>query len=314
MNNITSTNLIETGSSKIWENNIQAPGMNLAFFKQDYRVRYVELVAEKINQSILSDIKIDAYGYNGTTPGPLIIASQGEWVFLTLINKLDEPTALTLEGFIMPKLLQTKTDLNLESAFILPGESYTYKLFCIKSGTFLYHSLQEFQVSAGLIGAIIVLPDSSKEVNLQIPDQDFILFMQAWELKNLSPGILIPGVYKLDNLNQNPNFFTINGKCFPETAPLFLRCNSRVRIRFITTASDTQVIHVNGHYFKLISVNGFKRDDVFNDTVEIHPGLRIEVELIADNPGIWQINETNLIRKTNNGIFPGGIITEIIYI
>jgi manganese oxidase len=42
-------------------------------------------------------------GHNGSTPGPVIVLKKGEWISLTVENRLDKPTALNIHGhdFVM---------------------------------------------------------------------------------------------------------------------------------------------------------------------------------------------------------------------
>jgi manganese oxidase len=49
------------------------------------------------------------------------------------------------------------------------------------------------------------------------------------------------------------------------------------------------------------------------DTISVESGKRWEVDLIANNPGIWPINGTKSFHQTNNGEEPGGMITRFIY-
>lgn len=64
-------------------------------------------------------------GYNGITPGPLIILKQGEVAFIEVENQLDEPTALHVHGLSKPNSQDGKPEIE-PTPKIEPGKSFTY--------------------------------------------------------------------------------------------------------------------------------------------------------------------------------------------
>lgn len=308
------SNLLKPLNARLWEDRIMSPDMKIAQYKETYGVRHFNLTAEHIRHNILKEVTIDAIGYNGSTPGPIIIVKEGEWLFLTLENKLNAPTSLMLHGLKKPEFLHRMSDFTLQEPLIMPGMSYTYRILCTTPGSYLYHSSEDFQVSMGLIGALIILPSDNNTIRECVPDQDFILIMQNWQLPGLELGQVIPGTYYPDKFLRKPNFFTLNGKCFPDTSPLFFRHDNRIRIRLLTKSGELLSVHIHGHTFDLVSVNGFCRTDIHNDTIELNSGRRTDIELQANKMGIWKINSTNIFHQSNNGVFPGGILSKIIYI
>jgi len=300
--------------STVWESRIEAPDMKIADYRKEGNIRHFHLVAKPIKHNILPNLTIEALGYNNVTPGPLIIVKQGEWIYLTVENRLDEPTALHVHGISKPNSQDGVPDITPTTPKINPGESYTYKFLCWQSGTFFYHSSQVFQVSQGLIGAFIVLPKDECITPYMIPHRDYVLLIQQWEIPQPELGKVFPGTYKPNKFDVNPNFFTINGKSFPATTPLHFRFGERVRIRFITKTSQSHSMHLHGHDFRIVSVDGFPRPGFWDDVIDIASGKRIDVELIANNPGIWPFNGTKTLHQTNNGESPGGMITKVVYI
>lgn len=300
-------------NSSLWESRIKAPDMIIADFKETPNIRHFHLIAEHIKHDILSEIKIDVLGYNKITPGPLIVMRQGEWIYLTVENRMDEPTALHVHGLSKPNSEDGVPEIESATPKIYPGETYTYKFLCWQAGTFFYHSAEAFQVSQGLIGAFIVLPNDDFINPDCIPNHDFTLLVQQWEIPQPELGKIYPGVYKPDKFDRNPNFFTINGKSFPDTSPLCVKFGEKIRIRFITKTSTSHSMHIHGHDFKIIEEDGFLRENLWDDTINLASGKRIDVELTANNPGIWPINGTKTFHQSNNGESPGGMITRLIY-
>ncbi len=308
------SNLLKPLDARVWEDRIMAPDMPIARYKETYGVRHFTLTAESIRHNILTDITINALGYNGSTPGPVIIIKEGEWLFLTLENKLDVPTSLKFHGVNKPRFLQNSPGFIFQEPLIMPGESFTYKLLCTTPGTYFYNSAEDFQVSLGLIGAFIVLPSDRNMRSILIPDQDYLLLMQNWQLPGLELGQVIPGTYVPDKFHRKPNFFTLNGKCYPDTSPLYFKYGKRIRLRLLTKSGELFSVHIHGHTFELMSVNGFSRSDIYDDTIELNSGRRTDIELDANNTGVWRINSTDIFHQSNNGVIPGGISTRIIYV
>jgi FtsP/CotA-like multicopper oxidase with cupredoxin domain len=50
------------------------------------------------------------------------------------------------------------------------------------------------------------------------------------------------------------------------------------------------------------------------DTVEVGPGQRVDILLIADNPGVWPIHCHRLNHVANDNVYPGGMMGHIRYI
>jgi FtsP/CotA-like multicopper oxidase with cupredoxin domain len=178
---------------------------------------------------------------------------------------------------------------------------------------FFYHSAEAFQVSQGLIGAFIVLPNDKYLSYDVLPNRDYTLLVQSWEIPQPDLGKVSPGFYKPDKFDRNSNFFTLNGKSFPDTSPLFVEYGEKIRIRFISKSSTSHSMHVHGHDFRVVSIDGFTKDNLLDDTINLASGKRIDVELFTNNPGIWPINGTKTFHLSNNGDTPGGMVTRLFY-
>ena len=271
-------------------------------------IRHFHLTAEPIKHNILSNLSINALGYNCSTPGTVIVIKQGESIHLNVENKLDKPTALHVHGLSKPNSQDGAPDIEPSTPKIMPGECFTYKFLAWQAGTFFYHSTMEQQAAQGLIGAFIVLPID----NTHILYRDYVLLLQPWEIPQPNLGEVYPGLYKPNKFDRYPNFFTINGKAFPDTTPLYTKCGEVIKLRFINKSSNSHSMHIHGHDFTVVSVDGFSRRE-YDDTIDVASGRRIEIELLSNNFGIWPINGTKTFHQSNNGESPGGMITRLIY-
>jgi FtsP/CotA-like multicopper oxidase with cupredoxin domain len=92
-----------------------------------------------------------------------------------------------------------------------------------------------------------------------------------------------------------------------------VKYGEKIRIRFISKTSTSHSMHIHGHDFKIMTIDGFDKDNLWDDTINLASGKRIDVEFIANNPGIWPINGTKTFHQSNNGEAPGGMVTRIIY-
>lgn len=294
------------------EDILRSPDVPFAKYYYTDNTRHFHLTAEPIKHNILSNLCISALGYNCSTPGPVIVIRQGEWINITVENKLDKPTALHVHGLSKPNSQDGAPDIEPCTPKIMSGECFTYKFLAWQSGTFFYHSTMEQQAAQGLIGAFIVLPrDNTAESNHMLY-KDYVLLLQQWEIPQPKLGKVYPGLYKPEKFDRNPNFFTINGKAFPDTTPLYTKCGELIKIRFINKSSNSHSMHVHGHDFTVVSVDGFPRLE-HDDTINVASGRRIDIELLSNNIGIWPINGTKTFHQSNNGESPGGMITRLIY-
>lgn len=298
---------------KEWEKRLVYPNGKIADYISGTNTRYYQLVAQPVKHSILSDVIIDGLGYNGQIPGPLLVFKQGELIQIELINYMSEPTALHVHGLSKPVTEDGIYELE-PTPKINHGQSYVYQFSAWQAGTFFYHAPNPLDITQGLLGPLVILPNEETIAsNDQIPFLDYILVLQQWQLAQPKLGKVTPGTFKPSKFDPNPNFFTINGKSFPDTEPLYTKYGEKIRIRFINKSSSSHSMHLHGHDFRVVEVNGFPRYNIFDDTINIASGQRIDIEFVSNNPGPFPLNGTKTFHQTNNGETPGGMVTRLIY-
>lgn len=295
-----------------WESRLMMPNGVKAQYQKTGNTRYYKLIAQPSKHKILEQITVDGLGFNGSIPGPLLIFKQGEMVQIELENRLDKPTSLHVHGLSKPVSQDGIPEIE-PTPSIKPGESYVYQFPAWQAGTFFYHAGDPSQIPQGLLGPFIVLPNENRLTGGEIPFRDYVLVLQQWDIPQEELGEITPGVYKPKKFDTNPNFFTINGKAFPDTTGLKTKYGEKIRIRFINKSSAAHSMHVHGHDFQVVSVNGFPRYQMFDDTINVASGQRIDIEFMSTNPGTFPINGTKTFHQTNNGKTPGGMITKLIY-
>ena len=296
-----------------WEKRLRMPNGKRAAYQKVNNGRYYKLTAGSVKHNILKDIAIEGLGYNQEITGPLLVFEQGETIMIELENRLDKPTALHVHGLSKPESQDGMPEIEPSTPLIHPGESYTYTFQAWQAGTFFYHPSDPAQIVQGLLGPLVVLPRMSNRPDTDIPYRDYVLVLQQWDLPQKELGEVTPGTYKPKKFDTNPNFFTINGKAFPDTEALYTKYGRKIRMRFINKSSASHSMHVHGHDFQVTRVNGFPRYQIFDDTINVASGQRIEIEFPSNNPGTFPINGTKTFHQTNNGSAPGGMITKLVY-
>ncbi|MGR5987745.1 multicopper oxidase domain-containing protein [Bacillus sanguinis] len=85
--------------------------------------------------------KVDAWTFDGTSPGTEIRVKQGERIVVNLKNELPEPVTIHWHGLDVPAAVDGVPGVTQNA--IKPGETYTYAFNADQVGTYWYHSHQK---------------------------------------------------------------------------------------------------------------------------------------------------------------------------
>ncbi len=252
-------------------------------WKMENGVKVFHLIAEPVQHEIAPGMVINAWGYNGRTPGPTIEAVEGDRVRILVTNKLKEHTSVHWHGVILPNGMDGVGGLNQRQ--IQPGETAVYEFTLRQHGTQMYHPHADemVQIALGMMGFFIIHP---KEPERPRVDRDFAIFLHEWFVE---PGTSTPN----PNIMTDFNLFTFNSRAFPGTAPLVVRQGDRVRIRIANISMDSHPIHFHGHTFKITGTDGGPIPPAAQwpeTTVNVQPGSTRDIVFIADNPGDWALH------------------------
>ncbi len=112
----------------------------------------------------------------------------------------------------------------------------------------------------------------------------------------------------------NWNFFGINGKSYPATKPLLIKPGEWIRIRLINGGFLEHYMHLHGHDFYQVANDGTPLPEpIRGNTIAIKPGKTADIVVYGNNPGIWTFHDHDTTRVTNNGVYPGGMLTVLEY-
>jgi FtsP/CotA-like multicopper oxidase with cupredoxin domain len=116
-------------------------------------------------------------------------------------------------------------------------------------------------------------------------------------------------------MGMDYNYWSINGKSFPDTAPLEVTYGDLVRIRLANISNGVHPMHLHGHDFRIIAKDGhpLPAPQIVN-TLTVNPGDIYDIDFIADNPGEWVFHCHELHHTTNAEVEPGGLIALLKYV
>jgi nitrite reductase (NO-forming) len=187
------------------------------------------LIARDTTLQIAPGVRVDAWTYNGTIPGPTLTATEGDRVIVHFINKTPLPHTVHLHGDH-----PSEQDGVFEQ--VAANGTYTYDIIAKPAGAIMYHchvSPVMQHVRMGLYGAFIVYPKEPLP-----PAREYVL---------------VDGEYDTQNqLNPLPEYYMFNG--YTEQYfmhPLPARTNETVRIYLINLGlSPAYGMHIHGTLFK----------------------------------------------------------------
>jgi FtsP/CotA-like multicopper oxidase with cupredoxin domain len=283
-------------------------GVELKGTQRDGALEYA-LDARPVWWQILKRQKVSAYAYNGIVPGPTIRVKNGQRVRVRFTNKLPVETTVHWHGIDVPNSMDGVPGVTQKA--IAPGGSFSYEFVAKPAGdpdgggTFLYHSHadEDRQMSAGLAGTFIIEPKRPRSSY----SVDRTLVVSEWSVDTASGRSR--GVMEMEGMF--PNFFTINGKAYPDTEPVKVEPGKRVLLRLVNAGQLSHPLHLHGTSFRVVARDGHPTfDKALRDTLTVASGERADIAFTVP-PGKWLFHCHIGHHTTNNGDGPGGLLTVI---
>jgi FtsP/CotA-like multicopper oxidase with cupredoxin domain len=195
---------------------------------QPGRVREYTLTAVDRDLEIAPGVFFPAWTYNGTVPGPVIRATEGDLLRVRFANGGSHPHTIHFHG-IHPT--------NMDGVFepVQPGDEFVYEFPAKPAGLHLYHchaTPLKKHIHKGLYGAFIVDPPRPRP-----PAQELVLVMNG---------------YDTDGDGSN-NFYTVNGRSFYYARyPIRVRRSQLVRIYLanLTEFDLVNSLHLHADFFR----------------------------------------------------------------
>lgn len=236
--------------------------------------------------------------FNGTIPGPAVIADWGDDLIIHVTNNLkDNGTSVHWHGVRQLNSVEYDGVPGVTQCPIPPGETLTYKYKVTQYGSSWYHSHFSLQYSEGLFGPLIFNGPATSNY-----DEDLgALFLQDWshgpvfnawsnkeryDITHPLSTILINGTNTFDcstvDSSDEANCFG-NGTKF-QTA---FEAGKKYRLRLVNVATDSQFqFSIDGHSLKVIANDFVAIEPYDTDSVVINAGQRYDIIVEANaNPG-----------------------------
>jgi FtsP/CotA-like multicopper oxidase with cupredoxin domain len=230
------------------------------------RVREYTLRAIDKDVEIAPGIFFPAWTYNGTVPGPVLRATEGDILRVRFVNGGSHPHTIHFHG-IHPG--------NMDGVFeIVPsGGEFTYEFEARPAGFHPYHCHStplKKHIHKGLYGALIIDPKEPRP-----PARELVLVMNG---------------YDTDGDGGN-NFYTVNGRSFYYARyPITVKRSEKVRI-YLANLTEFDLVnsfHLHGDFF-YYQPNGTGEYREYTDTVMQCQGQRGVLEIDFTNTGTFMI-------------------------
>jgi FtsP/CotA-like multicopper oxidase with cupredoxin domain len=184
------------------------------------------LTAGKSRIRLASGKEIDAWTFNGRSPGPEIRVHRGQLVQVTLVNKdIDDGVTIHWHGVDVPNAEDGVAGVTQNS--VPPGGRYVYRFRPEQAGTFWYHTHQDASegVEKGLFGALVIA--GGKPLTMGVAgvtrqeEEDLVVPVHAFAghialgtndgVERLAIETGVPVRLRLINTDSSPRKFRITG-------------------------------------------------------------------------------------------------------
>lgn len=290
--------LLQTGLAVVFMSAAQAATHEFDMTIEDTEIRLV------------GDTSFHTFAFNGQVPAPMIHVKEDDDVVVNVMNLTTLPHTIHWHGLLQRGTWRNDGVPNVTQKAIEPGETYTYRFKAEPSGTMWFHchvNVNEHVVLRGMWGPFIIDPKEPTELEKRVT-KDFTLMYSDWASQWAhKPGYGgVPGdVF---------DYFTINGKSFPDIPPMRVKKGDFVRMRLIGSGDLTHSIHLHGHVFLVAFKDGHALPQPYKaDTILIGPGERYDIFFEADNPGRWVVHDHVDTHMVNGDKPKGGSMTVVEY-
>ena len=231
------------------------------------RIREYSLRAIDKEIEIAPGVFFPAWTYNGSVPGPVIRATEGDQLRVNFVNAGSHPHTIHFHG-IHPA--------NMDGVFeiVPPGGEYTYEFEARPAAMQLYHCHStplKKHIHKGLYGAFIIDPKEPRP-----PAQELVMVMNG---------------YDTDGDGSN-NFYTVNGLSFYYAKhPITVRRSELVRIYLVnlTEFDLLNSFHLHADFFRYYPTGSTDHFE-YTDTVMQCQGQRGVIELEFANTGLFMFH------------------------
>ncbi len=190
---------------------------------------------------------------------------------------VDGQDILPLYGNRFPIAQAQRLDLLIE----LPKENRSWPILFILEG----ESRQTGVILTPPNASIARIPEQASKASDAITLDFESKLRAAWPLTSRAPDRRIP----IDLTgNMSSYVWSIDNVVWSPTAtPIPLRAGERIEIAMTNKTMMSHPMHLHGHRFQVVEINGARIGGAVRDTVLVPPQSRVVIAFDADNPGLW---------------------------
>ena len=268
---------------------------------------------------------------NGQSPGPTLHVTEGDDVEIVVVNRMAQPTSIHWHGIPLDFHMDGAGGISQQP--IEPGEQFTYKWTAPQAGTYMYHSHYHDLEQVSCSGLIVVAPQHAGREPRYDRDVPIMISSLPWEpARDVEAQAVLANSMMMSAMAVNPKadplpdmgdamdrmdmteYWCFNGKTYPATAPIDVKRGDVVRVRFGNLTGMTHPIHLHGHWFRWIAQDGSPLPEPqMMNTVPVNPGQTIDIDFVANNPGVWPFHCHILAHMIDNRDMMTGLMTIVRY-
>ncbi|MGH9207223.1 MAG: multicopper oxidase domain-containing protein, partial [Acidimicrobiales bacterium] len=100
----------------------------------------------------------------------------------------------------------------------------------------------------------------------------------------------------------------MNGQVYGQHTPLGVTAGERIEIVMRNASMMSHPMHLHGHHFQVVEIDGERFSGAMRDTVLVPPGKTVTIAFDATNPGRWAFHCHNLYHME------AGMMGELRYV
>lgn len=244
--------------------------------------RRFDLTVTQDEIEVADGVLVHAWRYGGRVPGPVLRATEGDRMLVTMTNRTAHSHNVHLHGRHDPAMDGIEP--------IGPGDTFTYDVVAEPFGLHPYHChtmpLSE-HIGRGLYGAFIVDPPGGRP-----PAHEFVLVLSGWDLDG-------------DGTDELVTWNGIAGAY--ERHPLTVPVGERVRLYVINMLENTPVasFHLHAQTFDVFRTGTDLEPDEHTDIVGLSQAERVVLEFTLPTRGRYMFHphQTSLAERGAMGWF-----------
>jgi manganese oxidase len=274
---------------------------------------------------------VQARTVNGISPGPVLRMTEGDDVEITVVNRLVQETGIHWHGVPVPFAMDGVPMVSQPP--IASNATFVYRWIAPQAGTYMYHSHYNDMDQDTIVGMLIVDPqDPSREPKYAV-DFPIVVTTLPWEpARSIEAQAVLANSMLMPSMAQNPKadpmpgmgdamermdqveYWCFNGKTFPATEPIRVKPGDLVRVRFANITHMAHPMHLHGHWFRWIAQDGAPLPDPRPmNTIPVDPGRTVDIDFVANNPGVWPLHCHIVSHMVDNHDQMSGLVTVVQY-